>query len=99
MSATDRVDFNENDNRSCRVCPLNRIKAGAAVRIKQLCAAPEISHRLREIGFCEDQIIKLITSQANIICLVCNARLAISSQLAGLIMVEPIRQLVLATVH
>lgn len=74
------------------VCPLNRIKAGAAVRIKRLCVDPEISHRLREIGFCEDQIIKLITNQANIICLVCNARLAISSQLAQLIMVEPLSQ-------
>ena len=99
MSAMDRVEFNESENRLCMVCPLNRIKAGAAVRIRQLCAAPEISHRLREIGFCEDQIIKLITSQANIICLVCNARLAISSQLAGLIMVEPVRQLVPAPVH
>jgi ferrous iron transport protein A len=88
----DQVDFGESENCLCTVCPLNRIKAGAAVRIKQLCATPEISHRLREIGFCEDQIIKLITSQANIICLVCNARLAISSQLAQLIMVEPLLQ-------
>ena len=44
--------------------------------------------RLREIGICEDQIIRLLTSQSNIICLVCNARLAISSRLAQTIMVE-----------
>ena len=62
-----------------------------AVRIKQLCAAPEVQNRLRELGFCEDQIIKLLTSQANFICQVCNARLAISEQLAKLIMVEPLR--------
>ena len=65
-----------------------------AVRIKQLCAAPEVQGRLREIGFCEDQIVKLVTSRNNFICQVCNARLAISEQLARLILVEP----VLATV-
>ena len=75
----------------CEICPLSRVKAGVAVRIKQLCVAPEVQNRLREIGFCEDQIIKLLTSQANFICQVCNARLAISEQVAKLIMVEPLR--------
>ena len=74
----------------CEPCPLNRIKAGVAVRIKQLSAAPEIQNRLREIGLGEEQIIRLLTSQANFICLVCNARLAISAQLASLILVEPV---------
>ena len=74
----------------CGVCPLSRVKTGVAVRIKQLCAAPEVQARLREIGLCEDQIIKLVTSQANFICQVCNARLAISAQLAQLILVEPL---------
>ena len=75
----------------CEVCPLNRVKAGVAVRIKQLCAAPEVQNRLRELGFCEDHIIKLLTSQTNFICQVCDARLAISEQLAKIIMVEPVR--------
>jgi Fe2+ transport system protein FeoA len=88
----DRVEFSESENNLCALCPLSRVKAGVAVRIKRLCASPEISHRLREIGFCEEQIIKLLTSQANIICLVCNARLAISSQLAQTILVEPLLQ-------
>lgn len=69
---------------------MSRVKAGVAVRIKQLCAAPEVQARLREIGLCEDQIIKLLTSHTNFICQVCNARLAISAQLAQLIMVEPL---------
>lgn len=60
------------------------------MRIKQLCAGPEMQNRLRELGFC-DHIIKLLTSQANFICQVCDARLAISEQLAKLIMVEPVR--------
>lgn len=75
----------------CELCPLSRVKAGVAVRIKQLCAAPEVQNRLRELGFCEDQIIKLLTSHSNYICQVCNARLAISEQLAQIIMVEPLR--------
>jgi len=74
----------------CEICPLNRVKAGVAVRIRRLCAGPETQNRLRELGFCEDQIIRLLTSQANFICLVCNARLAISENLAKLILVEPI---------
>ena len=74
----------------CEPCPLNRVKAGVAVRIKQLSAAPEIQNRLREIGLGEEQIIRLLTSQTNFICLVCNARLAISEQLASLIFVEPV---------
>lgn len=74
----------------CELCPLNRVKAGVAVRIKRLCAAPEVQDRLREIGFCEDQIIRLLTSHTSFICQVCNARLAISEQLAQLILVEPV---------
>ena len=72
----------------CEVCPLSRVKAGVAVRIRQLCASPEMQNRLRELGFCEDQVIRLLTSHTNYICQVCNARLAISEQLAQLIMVE-----------
>ena len=50
------------DERDCSLCPLNQVKAGVAVRIKQLCASPEVARRLREIGFGEAQIVKLIQS-------------------------------------
>jgi len=79
------------DESRCEICPLSRVKAGVAVRIKQLCAAPELQNRLRELGLGEDQVIKLLTSQTNFICQVCDARLAISQQLASLILVEPLR--------
>src|SRR6516225_3258392 len=74
------------------LCPLNRVRAGLAVRVRQLCAAPALADRLREIGFCEDRIIKLLTSHNNIICLVCNTRLALSEQLAQAILVEPVAE-------
>jgi Fe2+ transport system protein FeoA len=79
------------DESRCELCPLTRVKAGVAVRIKQLCAAPELQNRLRELGLGEEQIIRLLTSRNNFICQVCNARLAISAQLAQLILVEPLR--------
>jgi Fe2+ transport system protein FeoA len=72
------------------VCPLSRVQAGAVVCIKRLSTAPEVSDRLRELGFCEDQRIKLLARQSNFICQVCNARLAISGKLADSIMVEAV---------
>ena len=91
MNWTNAGETNPGEETRCEVCPLSRVKAGVAVRIRQLCAAPEVQSRLRELGFCEDHIIKLLTSQANFICQVCNTRLAISEQLAKIIMVEPLR--------
>jgi ferrous iron transport protein A len=72
-------------------CPLSQIRAGMAVRIKRLSASPEVSNRLRELGFCEDQQIRLLSQQDNVICQVCNVRLGISAQLAESILVEPVR--------
>ena len=72
-------------------CPLSRVKAGMAVRIKALSAPPEVSKRLREIGFGEEQVIKLLIRHSNLICQVCNARLCISERLAETIMVEPLQ--------
>lgn len=74
------------------VCPLSSVEAGSVVCIKRLSGAPELSDRLRELGFCEEQKIKLISRQSNFICIVCNARLGISEQLAENIFVEPVPQ-------
>jgi Fe2+ transport system protein FeoA len=72
------------------LCPLSHVNTGVAVRIKQLSATPEVTHRLREMGFCEEQKIKLLSRQSNLICQVCNARLGISARLAEKILVEPL---------
>jgi Fe2+ transport system protein FeoA len=47
-----------------------------------------MAHRLRELGFCEEQRIRLLSQHPGIICQVCNVRLAISSELAESILVE-----------
>jgi len=77
-------------NAPWRLCQLSEVQPGVSVRIKQLSASPEMSKRLRELGFCEDQRIRLLSRNANLICQVCNARLGLSSQLADLIWVERI---------
>jgi ferrous iron transport protein A len=71
-----------------QVCPLSRVRAGAVVCIKQLATAPDVTDRLRELGFCEEARIKLLARQSSFICQVCNARLAISAKLADSILVE-----------
>lgn len=76
----------------CEVCPLSCMRIGVAARIKKLCASPDLQKRLREIGLGEDQVVRLITNQTNFICQVCNSRLALSQQLAQVIMVEPVTQ-------
>ena len=72
------------------VCPLSRVKAGTTVCIKELAAAPDVRDRLRELGLGEQQRVKLLSSEANVICQVCNARLALSEKLAKAILVEPL---------
>jgi len=72
------------------LCPLSAVRTGVDVRIKQLTAPAEVTHRLREMGFCEEQKIKLLSRQTSIICQVCNARLGISRRLAERILVEQI---------
>ena len=56
----------------CEPCLLTRMEAGVAARIKKLCASPEIQNRLRELGFREEQVIRLVTTRTNCICQVCN---------------------------
>lgn len=71
-----------------QVCPLSRVREGATVCIKRLSTTPEVTDRLREMGICEKQKIKLVARESSYICQVCNARLGISKELAESILVE-----------
>jgi ferrous iron transport protein A len=75
------------------VCPLNEVAPGTVCRVRQLLASPELARRLRELGFCEDQKIRLLSQQRMMICQVCNARLGLSEKLARAILVEPVAKL------
>ncbi len=72
------------------LCPLSRVQTGATVCIKELATAPDLTDRLREMGLCEEQRIKVLCRDSSFICLVCNARLGISPKLAESIMVETV---------
>ena len=72
------------------ICPLSKVRAGTVVCIRRLTAPEKVMERLREIGFCEQQEIRLISREGNLICQVCNARLGISEELAETILVEPV---------
>lgn len=71
-----------------KVCPLSCVEAGTTVCIKHLSTEPEMTDRLRELGFGEEQRIKLVACESSFICQVCNARLGISKKLAESILVE-----------
>jgi Fe2+ transport system protein FeoA len=71
-----------------KVCPLSRVQAGSTVCIKHLSTAPELKKRLRELGLCEEQQIKVLARESTFICQVCNARFGISEKLADSILVE-----------
>ena len=70
--------------------PLSRVTAGRPVRICQLEAPPEVATRLREAGLYENQVIRLVSAGASLICQVCNTRLALSRELASTIHVMPV---------
>lgn len=76
------------------ICPLSRMKAGSVVCVKRLATPPEMTGRLREMGFREDQQIKVLASNSSFICLVCNARLGLSPELAEAILVQKVTGLV-----
>lgn len=69
---------------------MNRVRAGSTVIVRRLTAAPDVNQRLREMGFGEEQRVKVITLQSNLLCQVCNSRLGLSAKLAESILVEPI---------
>ena len=71
-------------------CSLNQVRVGSSVRIRQLRTDPGTSQRLRELGVGENQVLQLISKSASLIFRVCNARLALSEQIASLILVEPV---------
>ncbi len=87
---SSEIDYSQKPSDSADLIQLSSVRAGMSVRIKQLSSSPEVSVRLREMGFCEEQRVRLLSRHTNIICQVCQARLGISSKLAEQIWVEAI---------
>jgi Fe2+ transport system protein FeoA len=76
--------------RAPETCSLAQAAAGAVLRVRELTAPTEVAIRLRELGFCEERRVLLLSKHTNIICQVCNVRLGISQDLAKMIVVEEV---------
>jgi Fe2+ transport system protein FeoA len=67
---------------------LAQAQSGTTVRIQQLNTHPETCHRLRELGFCENAIVRCVTNgSAQLICEVCNTRVGLNHSVAKTIIV------------
>lgn len=68
---------------------LTDVPVGTRVRIRQLNSQPELCSRLREMGFCENAVIRCINKgSGNIICEVCNTRIGLNQIVANSILVS-----------
>ena len=62
---------------------LSEIPAGRFVKIRELLSEPDVCHRLREMGFCENAIVRLVVNgEGNLICEVCNTRVGLNQAIA-----------------
>ena len=67
---------------------LTQVGPGTKVRVSRLECAPNTCQRLREMGFCENAVVKKIRGGADLVCWVCGTRVALSARLAKQILVE-----------
>ena len=69
---------------------LTQIPVGRFARIHSLQSEPEISFRLREMGFCENAVVRLVVNEeGSLICEVCNTRIGLNHTIADDIIVSP----------
>jgi len=93
LSVAEQLKTTETTRGHCagaEVCPLSHIPVGATVCIKVLGASPEVRAKLRALGLCEKQEVKLLSRDANFVCEVCDAKLDLNAELAEAILVEPL---------
>lgn len=69
---------------------LAQTPAGTTVTISHLDSHPDTCNRLREVGFCENATIRLVsTGSSQLICEVCNTRIGLNHTTANAIVVLP----------
>jgi ferrous iron transport protein A len=68
------------------VCPLTQVPVGDKCRIKEITASPELNQRMKEMGFCDDAEIKVLSQE--IICEVCQTKFGLCPKLAEKILVN-----------
>jgi ferrous iron transport protein A len=71
-----------------RILTLNQVQVGSDARIEVLNGP--CSERLRELGFCEQCLVRKLSGGRNLICSICGTRMAISRELAEQVLVAPL---------
>jgi len=69
---------------------LSKVRPGLSVRVLKLEGQPELCHRLREMGFCENSVIRCLQASPACVCQIQQSRIGLSAQLAHQILVEPV---------
>ena len=67
---------------------LQEIPEGEDVRVVSLDGAEELGTRLRELGFCEQAVVRRVSGGSHIVCQVCGTKVALNASVAGKIRVE-----------
>ena len=63
---------------------------GSEFLIQEILSEPETCSRLKELGFCENAVIKtIVRGSSQLICEVCNTRIGLHHSVAKKIMVTP----------
>ena len=70
--------------------PLSDAPSGVSVQIKCLRGEEGVCQRLREMGFGESAIVEKVADHGTLICKVCDAKIAISKELAQNIIVKDV---------
>lgn len=68
--------------------PLAETRPGSTVRVLRLEGQEPVCARLREMGFCEQAEVRVLNSNASVVCQVCGSRVGLSRGLAAAIVVS-----------
>lgn len=74
-----------------KMTTLSAVRPGSSVRVLKLEGQPDVCHRLREMGFSENSVIRCLQVGPSCVCQIQHARVGLSGQLARQILVEPLR--------
>ena len=69
---------------------LSSVRPGSSVRVLRLDAHPDVCHRLREMGLCENSVVRCIQGGSSCVCQIQHSRVGLSGQIASQIVVEPV---------
>lgn len=75
---------------SASTVSLPEIPKGRKVRVYSLDGESIACQRLREMGFCEDAEVKVLTNNGSMVCQVCGSKVGLSKQVANAVIVEPV---------